>query len=223
MDEQLQKIRKRLRLAMNGTISASMREKGNVYKLNFGVPIPEIRQIAKEFEPDAELAEKMWQEDTRELKILATLLYPHEAMDKATATRWITGIPYPEIAEQLVFNLIRHLPNSGEILSWCLAHPESGTYTRQVGFLTLGHWCRKAATITAGELEPWLALAQTTFDNGAIYERQAALFALRSAGQANPDLADHILARLANYRDSDEPASREIYDSLKFEFDYSRE
>ena len=67
MDERLQKIRKRLRLAMNGTISASMREKGNVYKLYFGVPIPELRLIAKEYEPNAELAEMMWQEDTREL------------------------------------------------------------------------------------------------------------------------------------------------------------
>lgn len=223
MDERLQKIRKRLRLAMNGTISASMREKGNVYKLNFGVPIPEIRLIAKEYEPDAELAEMMWQEDTRELKILATLLYPHDSMDGSTVTRWIAGIPYPEIAEQLVFNLIRYLPNSGEILSWCLAHPESGTYTRQVGFLTLGHWCRKAATITAGELEPWLALAQTTFDSGAIYERQAALFALRSAGQGRPEVANHILESLSAYKDSNEPSSREIYDALKFEFDYSME
>ena len=115
MDERLQNIRKRLRLAMNGTISASMREKGNVYKLNFGVPIPELRLIAKEYEPNAELAEMMWQEDTRELKILATLLYPHDSMEESTVTRWITEIPYPEISEQMAFNLLRYLPNPGMV------------------------------------------------------------------------------------------------------------
>ena len=47
VQETLQAIRKRLRLAMNGVIASSMREKGMQYKLIFGVPFPEIRQIAK--------------------------------------------------------------------------------------------------------------------------------------------------------------------------------
>ena len=223
MDERLQKIRKRLRLAMNGTISASMREKGNVYKLNFGVPIPELRLIAKEYEPNAELAEMMWQEDTRELKILATLLYPHDSMDEPTVTRWITEIPYPEISEQMAFNLLRYLPNEEAILGWCLTHPTKGTYIRQTGLIMLGHRCRKAGMITIEWLEPWLALAKTTFDSGTIYERQAALFALRSAGQGRPEVANHILESLSAYKDSCELPLREIYDALKFEFDYSME
>ena len=47
MEEKLRNIRKRLRLAMNGVISTSMRQKGMNYKLIFGVPIPEINQIEK--------------------------------------------------------------------------------------------------------------------------------------------------------------------------------
>ena len=49
MQEQIREIRKRLRLAMNGVISTSMREKGMNYKIIFGVPIPELRQIAQEY------------------------------------------------------------------------------------------------------------------------------------------------------------------------------
>ena len=40
VQETLQAIRKRLRLAMNGVIASSMREKGMQYKLIFGVPFP---------------------------------------------------------------------------------------------------------------------------------------------------------------------------------------
>ena len=43
LQDEIREIRKELRLAMNGVISTSMREKGIVYKLNFGVPYPEIK------------------------------------------------------------------------------------------------------------------------------------------------------------------------------------
>lgn len=47
LQDEIREIRKQLRLAMNGVISTSMREKGIVYKLNFGVPYPEIKEIAR--------------------------------------------------------------------------------------------------------------------------------------------------------------------------------
>ena len=53
LQNELKEIRTQLRLAMNGVISTSMREKGIVYKLNFGVPLPEIKQIATTHKPDS--------------------------------------------------------------------------------------------------------------------------------------------------------------------------
>ena len=46
LQDELKEIRTQLRMAMNGVIATSMREKGIDYKLNFGVPLPEIKQIA---------------------------------------------------------------------------------------------------------------------------------------------------------------------------------
>lgn len=52
LQDEIREIRKELRLAMNGVISTSMREKGIVYKLNFGVPYPEIKGIARKHKPN---------------------------------------------------------------------------------------------------------------------------------------------------------------------------
>ena len=71
LQDEIREIRKELRLAMNGVISTSMREKGIVYKLNFGVPYPEIKGIARKHKPNGELAAALWKEDIREFKILA--------------------------------------------------------------------------------------------------------------------------------------------------------
>ena len=69
LQDEIREIRKQLRLAMNGVISTSMREKGIVYKLNFGVPYPEIKEIARKHKPNGELAAALWKEDIREFKI----------------------------------------------------------------------------------------------------------------------------------------------------------
>jgi len=86
-----------MRKAMNGIVSASMRQKGVHYKLNFGVSIPEIRNIAQSYEPNEELAKWLWNEDVREHKILATLLYPLEAFKEEMAATWVGDICYQEI------------------------------------------------------------------------------------------------------------------------------
>ena len=48
LQDEIREIRGQLRRAMNGVTSTSMREKGIVYKLNFGVSYPDIKEIAVE-------------------------------------------------------------------------------------------------------------------------------------------------------------------------------
>ena len=68
LKEQLKEIKTQLRLSMNGAVSQSMREKGLVYKLNFGVELPRIKSIASAYGKDHALAQALWKEDIRECK-----------------------------------------------------------------------------------------------------------------------------------------------------------
>ena len=116
LQDEIREIRKELRLAMNGVISTSMREKGIVYKLNFGVPYPEIKEIARKHKPNGELAAALWKEDIREFKILASLLQPVGGFSSRKAEQWVKEIPYLEIAEQCRHNLYSKLPDVEELL-----------------------------------------------------------------------------------------------------------
>lgn len=68
LHQRLKDIKTQLRLSMNGAVSQSMREKGLVYKLNFGVELPRIKGIAAGYEKDHSLAQSLWKEDIRECK-----------------------------------------------------------------------------------------------------------------------------------------------------------
>lgn len=108
--QQLKDIKTRLRLSMNGAVSQSMREKGLVYKLNFGVELPRIKSIAADYEKDHSLAQALWKEDIRECKILAGLLQPAESFLPEIADIWVEDIRNIEIAELTSMNLFQHLP-----------------------------------------------------------------------------------------------------------------
>ncbi len=46
--EKIKQIKQSFRFRMNGVASQSMREKGILYKLNWGIPVPELKEMAKE-------------------------------------------------------------------------------------------------------------------------------------------------------------------------------
>ena len=90
---------------MNGAVSQSMREKGLVYKLNFGVELPRIKSIASAYGKDHALAQALWKEDIRECKILAGLLQPVDSFLPEIADIWVENIRNIEIAELTCMNL----------------------------------------------------------------------------------------------------------------------
>ena len=107
--EKLKAIKRSFFLRMDGTASRSMREKGLDYKINWGVSIPDLRQMAAQYGKDYALAIALWKEDIRECKILATMIMPSEEMLPEIVELWMEQTPSQEIAEMAAFNLYQHL------------------------------------------------------------------------------------------------------------------
>lgn len=103
-------IKKELHANMNGITSAYMRRNGAAYRLNWGIELPRLRAIAAEFEPNHQVAQRLWQEDVRESRILATLLMPTELFDASLCRLWVEQIPNAEVAQMAVMNLFSRLP-----------------------------------------------------------------------------------------------------------------
>ena len=107
--EKVKEIKQSFRLVMNGPASQSMREKGLKYKLNWGVPVPTLKAMAKDYGKNYDLAIELFKEDIRECKILATMIMPPERMLPEIIDVWMEQTTQNEIAEQLAFNLLQYL------------------------------------------------------------------------------------------------------------------
>ena len=89
LQETLKDIKPQFRMGMNGVTSKSMRDKGLDYKLNFGVEVPRLKEIAARYAKDHQLAQALWKENIRESKILAAMLQPVDTFYQEIAEIWV--------------------------------------------------------------------------------------------------------------------------------------
>lgn len=167
----IQDIKKELRAAMNGILSARMREAGAPYKLVFGVELPRLQSIATEFQPSRTLAQQLWNENIRECKLLAAMLMPPQEFLPEIADIWIDEIPTAEVAQVLSMQLISKEP-------WCATSAfewiASPSPMRQLcGFLCIARLLQQGAQLQERSAEELKDQAQSLLPNANLALRKA--------------------------------------------------
>lgn len=194
-NEVIIEIKKELRANMNGVASAAMRQTDD-YRVNFGIELPRIQQIASEFPSERRLAQALWHESVRECKILATILMPAKEFDEELCDIWVSEIRTVEMAQIFALNLMRRLPYaSSKAFEWISA---DNTMLQITGYFTMCHVLRmgEMSQRSAEELLDQLACDINAIDGNlskaAVKTLQ--IFASRSDDNMNKakKLADYL-------------------------------
>ena len=175
--ETIKEIKKQFRLFMNGVVSQSMREKGLDYKLNFGIELPRLKEIAAKFEKNHDVAQALWKENIRECKILAGLLQPVDTFYPEIADIWVEDMRYPEIAELTCMNLFQHMPWASEKVFHWMA--DEGEYFQFCGYMLMTRLLMKGQELNERAEDEFLDQALTALQGESAMVRRAASTALR--------------------------------------------
>lgn len=107
MDDTALMIRllKRLKVEMNGAVTGAMQERGIVYPLNYGVSVPTIRGIAREYGPSHSLALLLYRQQVRELKLSALFVEDPACVTSEQVREWSRDFTHSEIVELTVMYL----------------------------------------------------------------------------------------------------------------------
>ena len=219
IQEQIKEIKGQLRLYMNGVVSASMRKKGLDYKLNFGVELPRIKEIAQSVEePTLGLAEALWIENIRECKILATLLYPKEEFDEGTAQLWVSQTPNIEIARLLAMNILQHLEYIRPLtFLWIAGEDEMSAI---IGYLTISRLLRKGVAMEERAADEFTNQAIAAAISGDYQLREVAIQALITFLGQNNQNKKKLLALVEPYATSKNESAKILYDLINEEAMY---
>lgn len=172
----MQSVKRRFYAMRNGMLAAQMRQGGVDYRINFGLTIPQIKDIAAELIASglsaaelASLARALWDnESTRESRLLAPMILPPEEAPEVAA-RWMEEAQTAEIADMLCHSLLRRLDCAPGLVAAAMASPTGrlGSYTP----LRLLANLLASGRISADEAEKTMAASPAEAGDAAMVKR----------------------------------------------------
>jgi 3-methyladenine DNA glycosylase AlkD len=213
--EQIKEIKKQFRLFMNGVVSQSMREKGLEYKVNFGIELPRLKEIAAKFEKNHDVAQALWKENIRECKILAGLLQPVETFYPEIADIWVEDMHYPEIADLTCMNLFQHLPYASEKAFQWIA--DEGEYFQYCGYMMLARLLMQGNEMNERAENELIDQALAALQSEGALVCRAASTALRRYASQRKENSKKLLKLLGTQTDSDNASLIALIEDIKLE------
>lgn len=212
--EKVLEIKSQVMHRANGEVAENMRMAGIIYKVNYGVPIPELKELAKPYKGDHDLALELYAEDIRECKILASLIADPERLTGEQIDEWAAEFTNPEIVEQVCGNLFWKSEFAlSRSIEWCLSNDE---LLRKAGLLIIA---RKASdtAIKEGLLEPYIGIIEDMAEDMTDLTQSAAQFALREIAKRSPELAARVSETASRMTESENELAAWVGNELLFE------
>lgn len=126
----MQRVKRRLFAMRNGDLAQQMTDLGAKYRINFGLNLPQISEIARDFLPGGVERETLPDDidmadfsrrlrdnvSTRESMLIAPMLFPVEQLTEAEALAWARSVANPEIADVLCLKLLRNYVEASRLV-----------------------------------------------------------------------------------------------------------
>ncbi len=159
---------------------------GITAKCVYGVSIPELRKMAKEIGKDQKLAQRLWNHESRETRILAAMVGEPEKVSEKQMNMWVDGFDSWEVCDQAIMNLFEKTTYAyTKAFEW---HKRDEEFVRRAGFVLMARLAvsdKKAGDEQFTQFFPCIKEKSSDERN---YVKKAVNWALRQIGKRNLDL-----------------------------------
>jgi len=212
LDSEIAEIRRTIRLSMNGIVSDQMTNSGIIYKKNYGVSIPRIKEIAKKYSPNHDLAQRLWLLQIRETMIMATLLEPIDKFSPELAQEWVESFNQIEIIEQSCMNLFCKLTFATKLVTdWIQSNK---IWIQTTGYILATRLVKKLNNEETIKIIN-KAIKSSTIDEFHLYKSLA--LCLSKFCRKDKEIATYILKEIEAFSESASIGQRYIANEVKQE------
>ena len=179
-------IIQRLEEMSNPEIVESMKKFGITPERAYGISIPDLRKLAKEMGKNHLLAQELWEINTRETRILATMIDEPEKVTEGQMERWARDFDYWEICDQCCANLFTKTRFAyKKAFEWSSRDEE---FVKRAGFVLMARLALADREAGDGVFEEFLSIIRREAIDGydeRHYVKKAVSWALRQIGKRN--------------------------------------
>ena len=152
----------------------------------YGVSIPDLRRLAKRLGHDHSLALALWDVDTRETRILASMVDEPEKVTERQMDEWASEFDYWEICDQVCMNLFVYADSAWKkIREWSRSEEE---FVRRAALALIAMKAWKDKEARDHDFEEILSVIVQCADDERPMVKKAVSWALRQIGKRNAHL-----------------------------------
>jgi len=176
-------ILKRLKSLSDPRAVEGMAKYGITPERTYGVSIPNLRKIAKEIGKDHELAQKLWESDIRETRILASMIDNPETVTEEQMEEWVKDFDYWEICDQCCQNLFIKTDFAYQkAVDWSGRDEE---FIKRAGFALMAWLAFKDKKAKDEQFEKFFPIIKREATDNRNFVKKAVNWALRQIGKRN--------------------------------------
>jgi len=173
-----------------------------------GVPVPEMRKIAKGIGKDHELALELWETGVQEARIVACLIDVPEAVTENQMEAWVADFNSWDVCDQVCLNLFEKTSFSQQkIEEWSIREEEFVKRAAYAIIAGLAWHDKQAADEQFIEYLPVIKSGATDDRN---FVKKAVNWALRNIGKRNPVLNAAAIKTATELQQMDSKSARWI-------------
>lgn len=198
----------RLQSKANPDQLEGMTKYGMVVESRLGVPVPDMRKIAKELGQDHELALELWQTGIAEARIVAAVVGNPKRLTEEQMDDWVKDINSWDVCDQVCMNLFEKTPLAWKkIIDWSSREEEFVKRTAFSLIACLAWHDKKTEDEKFIELLPVITQGAT---DGRNFVKKAVNWALRNIGKRNQNLNKAVIDDAKEIQRLDSKAARWI-------------
>jgi 3-methyladenine DNA glycosylase AlkD len=165
-----------------------------------GVPVTELRRLARSIEPSNDLAAQLWHTGIHEARLLASIVAVPESFPREVADIWVGDIDSWDICDMACNNLFRRTGwPEGCVERWAA---DSREFVRRAGFALYAVMAAHRREHATAPFSRWLELIQEHSTDDRPMVRKAVNWALRETGKRCPELWPVALRKARELADS---------------------
>ena len=173
----------KLKSLSNPKAVEGMARYGITPKHTFGVSLPNLRKIAKETGKNHELALELWNTNTRETRILASMIDEPKMVTEQQMEEWVKKFDYWEICDQCCMNLFEKTEFVYQkAIEWSSREEE---FIKRAGFVLMARLAVSNKKADDAEFEEFFFIIKRESIDSRNYVKKAVNWALRQIGKRN--------------------------------------
>src|ERR1700722_6280959 len=180
-----------LRQKSNPKYLAGMKRFGIDSGKALGIPLPELRKIAKGIKKDHALASGLWETKLHEARILASLIDDPAEVTEAQFDKWTADFYSWDLCDQVCGNLFDRTPFAIE-KAIAYSHREE-EFVKRAGFVLMAEYAVHNKKAENEIFVNFLQIIELEACDGRNFVKKAVNWALRQIGKRNTTLRVHAI------------------------------